>query len=153
MGSNKTIELLEKLETLMDEAQSPIMGGGGRKLVDTVAALDIIDEIRSTFPPELDLARQIVNERQHLMDDAHSQASEMLENAREKVKVISSEQEVVKLAQMQAKKIMADADEFSDQTRASAENYASEVLGHVEQSLAALLDHTVQCKIKIDLPE
>ena len=153
MSSNKTMELLGKLETMMDEAQAPIMGGGGRKLVDTAAALDVIDEIRATFPPELDLARQIVNERQHLMDDAHSQASEMLESAKEKVKVISSEQEVVRLAQLQAKKIMEDADEFSEQTRASAENYAAEVLGHVEQSLAALLNHTAQCKTKFDLPE
>jgi cell division septum initiation protein DivIVA len=107
--------------------------------VDIDLAGEIIDDIRGTFPSEFAQARQIVRERQSLLDDAEAESVRLIEDARSQAMTIASEQEIVRIAQQQADAIMADARELERQTRAGAEDYADEVLGHVEQSLSSLV--------------
>ena len=98
-----------------------------------------MDEIRETFPGEFAQARQIVRERQSLLDDADAESARLIDDARSQAMTIASEQEIVRIAQQQADTIMADARELERQTRAGAEDYADEVLGHVESSLDSLI--------------
>ena len=76
------------------------------------AAFEIMDEIRDTFPSEFSQARQIVRERQSLLDDAEAKANRMIEDARSQAMTIASEQEIVRISQQQADTILADAREL-----------------------------------------
>jgi cell division septum initiation protein DivIVA len=132
--------LVDELEQMVTEAKSPLTGGGAKKIVDAQDVYEILDEIRDTFPNEFSQARQVIRERQALLDEAESKASRLIEDARSQAITIASEQEIVRISQQQAETIMADAREYERQTRAGAEDYADEVFSHLEQSLETALN-------------
>ena len=138
MDETGVLGLIEELSILLEDSK-PVFGKNNLRQVDITAAFEIMDEIRDTFPGEFAQARQIVRERQSLLDDARSQAM-----------TIASEQEIVRIAQQQADTIMADARELERQTRAGAEDYADEVFGHVEQSLDTLITSVRRCRDRLN---
>ena len=138
MDETGVLGLLEELSILLEDSK-PVFGKNNMRQVDIAAAFEIMDEIRDTFPNEFSPARQIVRERQSLLDDAEAEANRMIEDARSQAITIASEQEIVRISQQQAEAIMADARELERETRAGAEDYADEVFGHVEQSLDNVL--------------
>jgi cell division septum initiation protein DivIVA len=138
MDETGVLGLIEELSILLEESK-PVFGKSNLRQVDVQQALEIMDEIRDTFPGEFSQARQIVRERQSLLEDAEAESNRMIEDARSQAMTIASEQEIVRIAQQQADALMADAREMERQTRAGAEDYADEVLGHVEQSLDSLI--------------
>ena len=149
MDETGVLGLLEELSILLEDSKQ-VFGKSNLRQVDVAAAFEIMDEIRETFPSEFSLARQIVRERQSLMDDAEAEANRMIEDARSQAMTIASEQEIVRIAQQQAETILADARELERQTRAGAEDYADEVFGHVEQTLDTLLGNARRCRDRLN---
>ena len=147
MDETGVLGLIEELSILLEDSK-PVFGKNNLRQVDITAAFEIMDEIRDTFPGEFAQARQIVRERQSLLDDAES--SRLIEDARSQAMTIASEQEIVRIAQQQADTIMADARELERQTRAGAEDYADEVFGHVEQSLDTLITSVRRCRDRLN---
>ena len=149
MDETGVLDLLEELSILLEDAK-PVFGKNNLRQVDVSAAFEIIDEIRDTFPSEFAQSRQIVRERQSLLDDAEAEANRMIEDARSQAMTIASEQEIVRISQQQADTILADARELERQTRAGAEDYAEEVVGDVEQSLDTLLGNVRRCRDRLN---
>ena len=143
------MNLIEELSVLIEDSK-PVFGKNTMRQVDAQAAFEILDEIRDTFPSEFAQARQIIRERQALLDEAEAQASRLIEDARSQAITIASEQEIVRISQQQADTILADARELERQTRAGAEDYADEVFGHIEQSLDTLLNNTRRCRDRLN---
>lgn len=141
--------LLEELSILLEDSK-PAFGKNNLRQVDIAQAFEIMDDIRETFPREFSQARQIVRERQSLLDDAEAEANRMIEDARSQAMTIASEQEIVRISQQQADTILADARELERQTRAGAEDYADEVFAHVEQSLETLLSNVTRCRARLN---
>ena len=135
MDETGVLGLLEELSILLEDSK-PVFGKGNLRQVDIAAAFEIMDEIRDTFPSEFSQSRQIVRERQSLLDDAEAEANRMIEDARS--------------SQQQADQLVADARELERQTRAGAEDYADEVFGHVEQSLDTLLNNVRRCRDRLN---
>ena len=111
MDETGVLGLLEELSILLEDSK-PVFGKSNMRQVDIAAAFEIIDEIRDTFPAEFSQARQIVRERQSLLDDAEAEANRMIEDARSQAMTIASEQEIVRISQQQADTILADAREL-----------------------------------------
>ena len=86
----------------MLEDAKPVFGKNNLRQVDVSAAFEIIDEIRDTFPSEFAQSRQIVRERQSLLDDAEAEANRMIEDARSQAMTIASEQEIDEINILQA---------------------------------------------------
>ena len=149
MDETGVLGLLEELSILLEDSK-PVFGKGNLRQVDIAAAFEIMDEIRDTFPSEFSQSRQIVRERQSLLDDAEAEANRMIEDARSQAMTIASEQEIVRISQQQADQLVADARELERQTRAGAEDYADEVFGHVEQSLDTLLNNVRRCRERLN---
>ena len=151
MDDTGVLGLLEELSILLEDAK-PVGFGRNNNLrqVDIQAAFEIMDEIRDTFPSEFAQARQIVRERQGLLDDADAEANRMVEDARSQAMTIASEQEIVRISQQHADQSLADARELERQTRAGAEDYADEVFNHVEQSLDTLLSNVRRCRDRLN---
>ena len=108
MDETGVLGLLEELSILLEDSK-PVFGKNNLRQVDIAAAFDIMDEIRDLFPAEFSQARQIVRERQSLLDDAEVEANRMIEDARSQAITIASEQEIVRISQQQADTILADA--------------------------------------------
>ena len=149
MDETGVLGLIEELSILLEDSK-PVFGKSNMRQVDVTEAFAILDEIRDTFPNEFSQARQIVRERQGLLDDAEAEANRMIEDARSQAMTIASEQEIVRISQQQADTILADAREMERQTRAGAEDYADEVFSHVEQSLDTLLNNARRCRDRLN---
>lgn len=141
--------LIEEISVVLEESK-PVFGKSNLRQVDINEVFSILDEIRDTFPSEFAQARQIVRERQSLLDDAQAESTRLIEDARSQAMTIASDQEIVRIAQQQADTIMADARELERQTRAGAEDYADEVFAHVEQSLATLTSSVRRCRERLN---
>ena len=139
MDETGVLNLIDELSVLIEDSK-PAFGKNNFRQVASQAAFEIIDEIRAIFPSEFAQARQVIRERQALLDDAQVQASRLIEDARSQAITIASEQEIVRISQQQADTIMNEARELERQTRAGAEDYADEVFTHVEQSLDTALN-------------
>lgn len=139
MDETGVLNLIDELSVLIEDSK-PVFGKNALRQVDAQSAFEILDEIRDTFPSEFAQARQVIRERQALLDEAEAQATRLIEDARSQAITIASEQEIVRISQQQADAILAEARELERQTRAGAEDYADEVFNHVEQSLDTALN-------------
>ena len=99
---------------------------------------------------EFGLARQLVRERQGLLEDTEAECNRILEDARNQALIIASEQEIVRIAQQQAENILADAREMERETRAGAEDYADNVFSHIENTLDSLNENVRRCRERLN---
>lgn len=120
MDETGVLNLIDELSVLIEDSK-PVFGKNALRQVDAQSAFEILDEIRDTFPSEFAQARQVIRERQALLDEAEAQATRLIEDARSQAITIASEQEIVRISQQQADAILAEARELERQTRAGAE--------------------------------
>jgi cell division septum initiation protein DivIVA len=149
MDETGVLALLDELSDLIEDGK-PALGNRDRRQIEVAPALDIIDEIRQSFPVEFSQARQIVRERQGLLEDTEAESNRILEDARNQALVIASEQEIVRIAQQQAENILADAREMERETRAGAEDYADNVFSHIESTLDSLSENVRRCRERLN---
>ena len=149
MDETGVLALLDELSDLIEDGK-PALGNRDRRQIDAAPALDIIDEIRQSFPVEFSQARQIVRERQGLLEDTEAECNRILEDARNQALIIASEQEIVRIAQQQAENILADAREMERETRAGAEDYADNVFSHIESTLDSLSENVRRCRERLN---
>lgn len=149
MDESRVLNLIEELTIILEEAK-PVFGKGNLHQVNTEEALGILDEIRDLFPDEVRQARAIVHERQNLLDDAQAEANRLIEDAKLQVATISSENEVVRVAYLQASQLEAEAREFDRETRQGAEDYAAGVFDYLERDIDNLLNNVRRCRDRMN---
>lgn len=149
MDESGVLDRLEELQILLEDAK-PCLGRPNLRQVNADEALDILDEIHDIFPSEFAQARQIMREREALIDDAEAQAARIIEDAKNQALTVASEQEVVRIAQKESESIMQEAREMERETRAGAEDYADEVFGHVEQTLENVLSQVQRVRDRLN---
>ena len=149
MDESGVLDRLEELQILLEDAK-PCLGRPNLRQVNTDEALDILDEIHDIFPSEFAQARQIMREREALIDDAEAQAARIIEDAKNQALTVASEQEIVRIAQKESESIMQEAREIERETRAGAEDYADEVFGHVEQTLENVLSQVQRVRDRLN---
>jgi len=149
MDETGVLALLDELSDLIEDGK-PALGNRDKRQIEVAPALDIIDDIRRTFPIEFSQARQIVRERQGLLEDTEAECNRILEDARNQALIIASEQEIVRIAQQQAENILADAREMERETRAGAEDYADSVFSHIESTLDSLNENVRRCRERLN---
>ena len=143
------LALIEELSLLLEESK-PVIRNNNLRQVDITKAFEIIDAINMQFPQEFAQSRQIVRERQSLLEDAMAEHDRLIEDAKSQALTIASEQEIVRVAQQQADTSLSDARELERQTRAGAEDYADEVFGYVEQNLETLMNGVRRCRDRLN---
>ena len=149
MDETGVLGLIEDLSILLEESK-PVFGKNHLRQVDINAVFEILDEIRDVFPPEFSQAKQVVRERQSLLDEADEEAKNIIEDARSQALTIASEQEIVRISQQQADQIIQEARQLERETRTGAEEYADGVFGHVENSLDNMLSNVRRCRDRLN---
>ena len=137
--------LVDELEQLVNEAKSPLTGGGQKKIVDAQDVYEILDEIRRVFPQEFQDARRILKEEQETLDRAQQQADSIIADAQQQAMILAGDQEVVRLAQQQADSIKDQAAQYERDTR-----YADTVLAHLEENLKSLTNSVSRVRQTLD---
>ena len=129
--------LIDKLDDVIHNARTVPLTDS--VMIDREEIYDLLDQMRSTVPEEIKQARWIVKERQEMLAEAKQEADRIIAEATEKAARLASQEEVVRLAEKQAKEIVEDARERERETRLGAEDYADDVLANLEVNLEKFL--------------
>ena len=127
--------LLNELEELLDQARGLPLSGG-RRMVDTQRALDLIDDIRQALPVEVQKAREIVRDRAQILADARKEAQDIMRHGQERAKLLVSRDEIVREAKLQANEMLGDAQQQARQIKRAANEFACSLLDNTERVLA-----------------
>ena len=101
-------ELLEMMEETL-EAGTIVPFSASKRMVDVDRMRDIIDEVRNNLPDEIRESKKIVNDREQIMQNARIESESIIQQAEERARVLTSEQEIVKRSQQHAAEILSAA--------------------------------------------
>lgn len=131
--------LIESLEGLLESGwQLPM--SGGKIMVNAKEFKSIIDEMKNSLPEEIIQAKKIVKDRLKIIEDAREKSEFMLKTSEEKIRELVSKNEIVKSAQSSAEQILSEANYKSKEIRTSADNYATNLMENLENSVQRYLD-------------
>ena len=132
-----TLQLLDDLEEVIGTGWP--VPGVGRAMVDVDRAMEMIESIRASLPQELQEARQIVAERESLLDQAHAEAERLVEEAQREAAELVRQEGVYKTAERQARAMLDQASARAEEIYARADEYAIESLRSLEARLTQTL--------------
>ena len=134
--------LLETLEDILEKSRN--MPFSSKCIVDKEEVLDIIKEIRLKLPDELKQAKWVKEERQRIISDAQKEAANIVQGAEDQIVALINEHEITKQAYEQANQIIEKAQSNSHEIRLGANQYADDLLRHVEEQMLSLADNVRQ---------
>ncbi len=151
------LHLVDRLEELVAEARRMPIGQG--VVIDRRRILELVDQMRSSVPWEVRDARDIVNEKDALLEEARREAEGIVARAENQVQDMLQENSLSQHAERQAQQIVNQAedraqqilDQAHEQVQArlrqaeyaatnqmdEADRYALEMLRRLEQQLSA----------------
>nr|WP_245755640.1 DivIVA domain-containing protein [Actinopolyspora alba] len=121
----RVFEALDELVTIVEEARSVPMTSGC--VVPRGDVLELLDEVRDSYPSELDDAQDVLDHRDELVNKAKTEADDSLSTARSEAEKTSSE------ARAEAEKMLADARERADEIVAQARADAEQTINNARR--------------------
>lgn len=143
MAIQETIDRLEKI--IAQGNRLPLVG---KVMVSSEEILAALDELRLAVPEEVEEARRILQERDHLLAEAQKESARLLADSqaalearlRDTEMVKRAEErsrEVLKKAQGEAQALLEEAEVQVHAARAGADQYVLEVLHKLDVQLAS----------------
>ncbi len=131
-------KLLDEMENvLVEAARVPFTN---KRVVEEDELARFLDEFRELLPKELEEAKRIIAERQHILDEAQKEAQNIIEQAKTYVCKLTDENIINKQAHEQANEIMTQANRNAKNLQNDAVTYADEVFKHVLNNLEQTLE-------------
>jgi cell division septum initiation protein DivIVA len=129
--------LVDRLESLLNK--SWLIPLTSNRIINEEEYLDIIDQMRITIPAEIKQAKRMQQERERIIAQAQEEAERIVAQAREQATSITSEHEVLKVAEAKTETLLKQAQQQAEDVKAGADAYAIEVLSELEEQLMAFL--------------
>ena len=130
--------ILLMIEDLLDGAWSiPLSGGKGAVDVDKIR--DLLSQLKMHIPVEVEKAKEIVNDRKIILDDAKKEAEMTIRVAEERAKKLVDHDEVVRQAQAKANEILSTAQLQARELKKATSDYVDSVLKSTEEQVAKSL--------------
>lgn len=127
------IMLVDRLERLI--AGSPPVPLGGRVMVRTEEAMDLIRRIREAIPEEVQRAAEVLEARERLIQESQAEADRIVLRAEEYAARLVRESAILQEARAQAQQLLEEHRRQAHELEAGANEYADSVLMLVEQAL------------------
>ena len=122
--------LLDTLERIASEARA--MPLSSSVMVNRGEMIALLRQLREVLPEELSRARYVVRDHDLILENARSDAAEILAEARAEHERLVAEQHVVRSAQEEAERIIDAAHGTARQMRLEAEDYVDAKLANFE---------------------
>lgn len=130
--------ILLMIEDLLDGAWSiPLSGGKGAVDVDKIR--DLLSQLKMHIPVEVEKAKEIVNDRKIILDDAKKEAEMTIRVAEERAKKLVDHDEVVRQAQVKANEILSTSQLQARELKKATSDYVDSVLKSTEEQVAKSL--------------
>jgi hypothetical protein len=122
--------LVDRLENLITSSRRvPLVN---QIMVKEADILSIIDQMRTSIPDEFKQARAIIHDKEHILSQAHADASKLMARAQEKAEEAVHREGLLRMADVKAEQIKVEADAY------------------VAETLRALRDHLTSIEMDID---
>lgn len=132
-------ELLDMLFDSIDEAKG-VPFSNDKCMIDREKALELIDDIRDSFPMELAEAKKLLTARNEYLESTRREADLILRQAEEKAKQLLAEDELLAQAKQQGTEMLRKAEERSRELKRAANEYCEDALRRTEEAVSAAHD-------------
>ena len=129
-------ELLEQLDEALDAG---VKLPGKRCVVEVEKLRAIVDDIRMAMPNEIKQAKGICADRADIISNAKKEADSIKRAAEERAAQLTSQEEIVKLAQAKASEIITNAQLKSKEMRKAAQDFVDDIMRRADDGLTANL--------------
>ncbi|WP_291573393.1 hypothetical protein [Clostridium sp. UBA4548] len=140
------MEVLELLDFLEQNIQMASKNLVGKVSINKKEVLQTITEIRSYLPDEFTEAKNIVDKRERILNEAKREAEEIIERARRRAQdeyensdiltaAKASANEIVELAKKEAKEIKTEATMHAKEIKYGVMNYADGTLSNLQKEI------------------
>lgn len=127
------LNLLERIEDIIEEASKfPL---SNKVMIDKEEILEVINEIRLKMPDEINRASWVAKERQRILNEAQSEADELIEKVKEQQKYLIEENEITKQAQKHANQLIEEAERKATDMKIGAYNYSDDILSKLQEKI------------------
>lgn len=128
-------EILEMMDDMLDKAVN-VPFTSKKSLIEVDKMRDLIDEIRINMPKEVKQARDLVNDRKTILNDAKNEAANIISRAEQRASMLVSQQEIVRQANAKANELNATAQAQTKELRDLTNKYVDNMLTKVEELLS-----------------
>lgn len=129
-------ELLDMLFEMVDEAKN-VPFTSDKCMLDRDRVLDLIDDVRTQFPVELETARKLVETRNDYLASAKREAEIIRKQAEGEAQRLIAEDVVLLQIKQKTSEMMREADERAREVKIVANKYCEDMLQRTEEALAA----------------
>ena len=129
--------LVERLESIIANGKKlPLTNN---VVVDQVAALDLIDQLRVAGPEEVHAAKRINSQGERIIENAQEEAERIIAKAQEQAAFLIDERGLTQAAEEESRRILDRAEADGDEVRRGADEYAAGVLIGLEGDVVRTL--------------
>ena len=122
----RVLELLEEIEEIVDTAAGfPLTG---KIMIDSEELLEIVREIRSELPDEIQQAQWIKNERERIIAEAKNQYESVIEDAKKQADALVENNDITVKSKMRADELISVTEETAKQLKVSTYEYLDGIL-------------------------
>ncbi len=125
--------LVDRLEALVNGSRRVPLSS--RIMLEEEDLLAIVEQMRQTIPNEVKQARRVLQDREQILKQAQSEAEKIVTMARERAEYMINQEGILTMAKERGEQMLSDAQRDAQSTRSEIEQYAVDVLGHLEQQL------------------
>ncbi len=130
---------LDEIVAMVEQARSRALAAH-QAVVSRQELLGALEELRELLPGEMSEARQVLRDREQLIEGAKSEGRRLLAAAHEQCQRLLDEHEVLARAEQEAQAVLDYARDESSRMRLETEAYVDTLLARVQ----ALLDGTLE---------
>lgn len=132
-------EILEMMDDLLDKSVT-VPFSNKKCMVDSEKMREYIDNIRYNLPTEIKKAREMVEDRSVIIEDANKEAEGIIKDAEERAKVLVSQDEIVKQAKEAADELTEQAKTMDRSIRKAMTDKLDSTLSEAEKALTKALN-------------
>ena len=140
-------EFLDKMEQLILEAgRVPFTN---KRVIEEDDLVTLLDALRRDVPNEIQDAKNIVKERNHILAEAEEEAKKIVDMAHNRADSLINDHIIAKKAQETAKDLMDITKKEREELRNDAFEYADAVFSQLDQNLNTALQTIRQAHVEL----
>ncbi len=144
---NDVQELIDMLYNMITDAWGLPLGAE-KCVIERDKVLDLLDEIKSQLPAELEEAKRLVASRTEYVNNAKREAESMRKVAEQRARQLVDQEEIVRAAKARAAEIVSAAESKSAELRRVANEYADDALRRTEDAINEALNEVSQSRTR-----
>jgi len=145
--SSRIPELLEMLHAMITEAWGLPLGAE-KCVIERDKALDILDEIRASFPTEIAEAKRLLDARADFINNAKREADAIKRTAEERARQLIDEQEIIRISREKSHDMLTYAETSTTELRRVANEYVDDAMQRTEEALGTALNEIRESRTK-----